>query len=223
MREFLKLVAEAINLPEPIIEIGSYQVAGQEELADLRPLFPGKSYTGCDMRSGNGVDRIENVECLSFADESIGTIICMDTLEHVKNIMQAKNEMHRVLKNDGYLVISSVMHHPIHDYPYDYWRFTPEAFNFLLEQYSSKIVFYQGFHNFPHTVFGIGAKTNCALESVSFINVAGEPLYTHGCNNTNDFTHSSWAALKNRFFHKCIYELTRMALRLQYATSRQAQ
>jgi hypothetical protein len=50
MNAFLYGVAratvQAFDLPGPIVEIGSYQVAGQEAVADLRRLFPGKSYLG---------------------------------------------------------------------------------------------------------------------------------------------------------------------------------
>lgn len=219
VREFVKMVTEHIDLPEPIIEIGSYQVEGQEELANLRPLFPGKRFTGCDMRPGNGVDRIENVECLSFQDESVGTIICMDTLEHVRNIISAKNEMHRVLKTNGYIIISSVMYHPIHDYPYDYWRFTPEAFSFLLNQYAYKKVFYQGFHDFPHTVLGIGAKTNNNnLEKISS-NINNEPIYIYGNEYAKTYDINTWTSLKYRFLHKCLRELMKLALKLQYSVS----
>ena len=37
-----RAVAETFDLPEPILEIGSYQVAGQEGIANLRSLFPGR-------------------------------------------------------------------------------------------------------------------------------------------------------------------------------------
>ena len=58
LREFLELCARTLACPEPIVEIGAFQVSGQEAIADLRPLFPGKNYIGCDMRPGVGVDRI---------------------------------------------------------------------------------------------------------------------------------------------------------------------
>ena len=56
-----RAVAGAFDLPAPVLEIGSYQVEGQEHIADLRSLFPGKEYVGTDFRAGPGVDRVENV------------------------------------------------------------------------------------------------------------------------------------------------------------------
>jgi hypothetical protein len=56
------------------------------------------------------------------------------------------------------VVLSSVMNFPIHDYPYDYWRFTPEAFKSILKPFSSAFVGFAGTDDFPHTVVGIGFK-----------------------------------------------------------------
>lgn len=217
VREFLRLITETINLPEPIIEIGSFQVDGQEELADIRPFFSGKEFTGCDMRPGKGVDRIENVEHLSFPDQSAGSIICLDTLEHVRDIISARNEMFRVLKPGGFIIISSVMDHPIHDYPYDYWRFTPEAFKFLLANFAPNRIFYQGFTDFPHTVFGIGTKSGCDLESISIDQVCGEPLnpYPADCV-TNIYARKTAGVYLLRLLRRCSRELKSLSLRLQY-------
>ena len=57
LREFFDLCARTLVCPEPIVEIGAFQVAGQEAIADLRPLFPGKIYIGCDMRPACGESR----------------------------------------------------------------------------------------------------------------------------------------------------------------------
>ena len=67
-------------------------------------------------------------------------------------------EIHRILLPDGIAVISSVMKFRIHDYPLDYWRFTPEGFKSLLKPFSSSFVGYAGKPKFPHTVVGIGFK-----------------------------------------------------------------
>lgn len=159
INNIVKIFAEEFSFQEPIVEVGSFQVPSQEKIAELRGYFPSKEYIGCDMREGTGVDRIENVEKLSFEDSSVGTILMMDTLEHVKNCHNAMNEVHRVLKKDGIVLMSSLMDFPIHDHPYDYWRFTPQAFKLLLDKFETKIVGYEGNSLKPHTVFGVGIKS----------------------------------------------------------------
>src|SRR5258708_35764991 len=95
VKAFIALAARAFDPPAPVVEIGACQTAGQEGFADLRALFAGKVYLGCDAAPGPGVDRIEDVHALSFADDSVGTIVCADTLEHVPDPVRAAGQMHR--------------------------------------------------------------------------------------------------------------------------------
>ena len=112
--------------PGPCFEFGSYQVDGQEGYANLRRLFAHKNYVGCDMRPGPGVDRVEDVTAISLPDESAGTVLCIETFEHVFEVSKAFNEVFRLLKPGGIFVITSPLNFRIHGYPDDYWRMTPE-------------------------------------------------------------------------------------------------
>jgi len=158
IRDFVELTAGVLELPGPIYEFGALQVPGQEGDADLRPLFPGRDYVGCDMRAGPGVDRVLNLHELDLPSASVGAALSLDTLEHVEFPRKAMSELHRVLADGGIAVISSVMNFPIHAYPDDYWRFTPEAFRSLLREFDSSLVESAGEPSFPHTVVGVGAK-----------------------------------------------------------------
>jgi len=158
IKDFVKAVSESMPILEPIYEFGSFQVEGQEAIADLRPLFPGKKYIGCDMRSGNGVDLLLNLHDIDLPDSTAGTVLALDTLEHVEFCRRAMSEVYRILKPGGVAIISSVMYFPIHEYPSDYWRFTPEGFRSLLNQFSYAMVDFLGKEDSPHTVVGIGIK-----------------------------------------------------------------
>jgi SAM-dependent methyltransferase len=154
-KAFLESALEVLDFPEPVVEIGSLQVPGQEGYGDIRTFFKGKQFIGCDMRPGLGVDQIENLEHLSFADASVGSLVMLDVIEHVRDLESCFREARRVLKPEGILVIASVMDFPIHAYPYDYWRFTPKAVEELLKSFGSTIVGSQGDAAYPHTVFGL--------------------------------------------------------------------
>ena len=158
IREFVRVVSETLTIRQPVVEIGALQVEGQPYSADLRPLFAETDYTGCDIRPGPGVDRIEDVHQLSFAADTLGTVLMLETLEHVKNPLQAMAEVFRVLQPGGLVVISSVMDFPVHEHPADYWRFAPQGFDLLLEGFAPRRVYLQGLPLFPHSVVGIGRK-----------------------------------------------------------------
>ena len=132
IKRFVEMFSKSFPIKEPIYEFGSLQVPGQEGFADLRPLFKGKKF--------------------------VGTALVIDTLEHTEDVRKAVNECYRVLKDNGILVITSVMNFPIHDYPEDYWRFTPEAFKSLLKPFKNSFVSSAGDKDFPHTIVGIGFK-----------------------------------------------------------------
>jgi SAM-dependent methyltransferase len=82
----------------------------------------------------------------------------LETLEHVQNPLRAMAEIARVLKPEGLVVISSCMDFPVHEYPADYWRFTPQGFDLLLEHFSPRRVYVQGHPRFPHSLTGVGRK-----------------------------------------------------------------
>lgn len=150
-------LVRAISLPDPIVEFGSLQWEGHDP-NDLRPLFPGRSFVGTDVQAGPGVDRVEDLRALSYADGSVGTALCVDTLEHVTDPPQAVRELTRVVADGGVCLITSVMLFGIHGYPEDYFRFTPEGFRTMLGGFDDVWVCGIGHPDIPTWVVGVGAK-----------------------------------------------------------------
>jgi hypothetical protein len=157
-KAFCRLAAETLDCPGPIFEFGSYQVEGQEGYANLRGFFASKEYVGCDMRPGPGVDRVEDVTAIGLPAGSAGTVLCIETFEHVFEVSKAFDEVFRVLKSGGIFVITSPFNFRIHAYPDDYWRITPSCLRRHLSRYAARVSGYQGDHAFPHTVMGVGLK-----------------------------------------------------------------
>ncbi len=135
-KAFCRLVAETFDCPGPVFEFGAYQVEGQEGYANLRSLFSGRDYVGCDMRPGPGVDRVEDVTAIRLPDQSAGTVLCIETFEHVFEVRRAFDEVFRILKPGGIFVITSPLNFRIHGYPDDYWRITPSCLRRMLEPYA---------------------------------------------------------------------------------------
>jgi SAM-dependent methyltransferase len=189
IKQFVKICAGTLPVSEPIYEFGSLQVQGQEGFADIRPLFPAKQYIGADMRKGTGVDIILSLHQINLPSESVGTVLILDTLEHVEFPRKAIEESYRILKPNGILVISSVMNFPIHDYPYDYWRFTPEAFKSLLTPFKSSFVGFAGKSDFPHTVIGIGIKDSIPESTMSELvrKLKDWEKYWRNCENLKEY------------------------------------
>jgi len=165
MNEFLhgmvRATAETFDLPEPILEVGAYQVAGQHAIADLRPLFPGKKYIGLDKRPGPGVDCVADVEALPQAAGSVGSVIAISTFEHVPRFWRAFEEIFRVLRPDGALLVACPFYFYIHAFPNDYWRFTPAALELLLESYPTRVMGWHGPTRRPINVWALAFRESC--------------------------------------------------------------
>ena len=156
--KFVQLAIDTLPINEPVYEFGSYQVEEAPESCNLRPLLTGKDYIGCDMRKGPGVDKVLNLHEIDLPDNSVGTVFLMDTLEHVEYPHQALAEIHRILKPDGLVIMSSVLDFFIHQTPNDFWRFTPDGFRSLLKQFKHSHTGYYGRDIFPHSLIGVGFK-----------------------------------------------------------------
>ncbi len=157
-KAFCRLVAENFDCPAPVYEFGSFQVEGQEGYANLREMFPGKVYVGCDMRPGPGVDRVEDVSAINLPDGAAGTVLCIETFEHVFEVRKAFDEVFRILKPGGIFVITTPLNFRIHGYPDDYWRLTPNCLRRLMAPYAVRVAGSQGHPSFPHSVMAVGIK-----------------------------------------------------------------
>jgi len=157
IKKFIKICAETLPIIEPIYEFGGAKVSGRQDF-DIKNLFPNKKFFSSDIKICPEVDTVLDLHNLNLPSGSVGTAIVLDTFEHLEYPRKAISEIYRVLKTNGVLIMSSTMDFPIHNYPYDYWRYTPEAFLSLLKLFVPKFVESVGKEDFPHTVIGVGSK-----------------------------------------------------------------
>ena len=99
-----------------------------------------------DMIPHNTVHKVEYPEydvcdLHQIIDHTYDLVICDQVLEHVKQPFDAVKEMHRVCKPRGILVLTTVFMYPIHEFPKDYWRFTPDGLKQLCIDFSAIIAF----------------------------------------------------------------------------------
>ncbi len=164
--KFVEICSQSLPILEPVYEFGALHVSGQEDRADLRQFFMGKEYIGTDMREGPGVDKIIDLHHIKLRSRSVGTALLMDTIEHAEFPRKAIENIYKVLKKNGILIVSSHMYFPIHAHPNDYWRFTPEGLRSLMKPFDTVFIDAYGEPDFPHTVIGFGCKGKLSDESM---------------------------------------------------------
>ena len=152
----MRALADALALPGPVVEYGSYRGGARAGDPDLRPLFPGKVFLGVDARPGRGVDLVAPAEALPIADRSVGTFIALNALQHVGRFWLALEHIRRVLRPDGVIILCMPFHERIAGGPSDYWRFAPDGFDLLLEDYTQRLLGWQGTPKRPLHVWAAG-------------------------------------------------------------------
>lgn len=72
-------------------------------------------------------------ELPNLMQNCLGTITCLNVLEHVQNPFQVFSALHQILRSGGLLIIETVFSFPYHPSPRDFWRFSPECLRHLAE------------------------------------------------------------------------------------------
>jgi SAM-dependent methyltransferase len=130
---YVKWAISYFHFEEPILDT----CAGWEPNF-YQPLFPGKQYIKQDMRNFDPpcIDIICDIgDMKPVSDESIGLVLNLESLEHLPYPQKAIDEIRRVLRPNGLLILTTVMHFKIHQAPRDYWRFTPDGIELLLNRF----------------------------------------------------------------------------------------
>ncbi len=114
----------------PFLEVGSRDYG---TTSDLAVLFPGETYIRVDMSAGKSVDRVIDLTIpFDQVDSALGllrfgTIFCLCVLEHCDQPFKMAENLTRLLKPKGKILISVPFAWKFHSYPSDYWRFTHEG------------------------------------------------------------------------------------------------
>jgi SAM-dependent methyltransferase len=131
--DYLKWAVKRFPFEEPILDTS----AGWE-LSDYQSLFRGKRYVKQDSRGFDPpcIDIVCDIgDMKPIPDESFGLVLNLESLEHISNPQKAIDEIHRILRPKGLLILTTVMQFKTHLAPRDYWRFTPDGIELLLNRF----------------------------------------------------------------------------------------
>ncbi len=155
---YVRWAIERFPFEEPILDT----CAGWEPNF-YKPLFPGKQYIKQDMRDFDPpcIDVICDISDMRpISEESIGLVLNLESLEHLPAPLKAIDEIHRVLRPNGLLILTTVMHFKIHRAPKDYWRFTPDGMELLLSRFKILDCTLEGDSKRPKGIWVTAQKTS---------------------------------------------------------------
>jgi SAM-dependent methyltransferase len=112
------------------------------------------SYVGLDIEySGNNegksdIDVYYDGKVFPFESKSIDVLFSSETFEHIFNLPEILDEIHRVLKPGGQLLFTCPFFWPEHEAPFDFARYTSFAIKDLLQRNGFEIVNYEKTGNY---------------------------------------------------------------------------
>lgn len=104
---------------------------------------------------------------LPFKNESFDTVISNQVLEHIPEPYILFSEAYRVLKYNGYLILTTPQVWGLHEIPNDYYRYTPYGLKYLAEKSGFKV-------EYTEPTCGLWATVGQRISSFIF--------YTYGGN-----------------------------------------
>jgi SAM-dependent methyltransferase len=100
-------------------------------------------YIGCDVvqSSLHKVDEICKATDLSFGESSFDTVFTTQVIEHVEDPFRMLAEISRVLKPQGYLILSAPFSWEIHEAPYDFYRYSKYGLEHMIRSAGFDLVY----------------------------------------------------------------------------------
>lgn len=95
---------------------------------------------------------------LPFDDASFDTIILSDVLEHLYKPERCWQNMARVLRPRGKLIMNVPFYYPLHEQPFDYFRYTEFALQRFATESGFAVVELQPLGGAPEVIADISAK-----------------------------------------------------------------
>lgn len=157
VRDYVRRIINHYDFEDPVLDCG----AGWEPNY-YEPLFSNRRYLKQDMQDYDPpcIDIVcDMCDMREVKDESIGLVLLMESLEHIVYPQKALNEIFRILKPNGLLILTTVMAMGIHKCPKDYWRFCPDGIELLLRAYKIVDFTLEGYPSFPLGIWATAQKT----------------------------------------------------------------
>jgi len=139
IRKFVRWCGNNLEIKGPVLDLGSGYRNNRPELDPKNVL----DYKTLDLNADLGPDYVGDAQNISkIEDNTFGTIVCTELIEHVEEPKKVISESARILKEGGLFIFTVPFWMPIHekDYQKDYWRFTPRGIKYLLQSHFKDIL-----------------------------------------------------------------------------------
>lgn len=124
-----------------------------------RKLFEVEEYVGLDIEeSGNhkqhkSVDVFYDGTVIPFENETFDSVFTSEVFEHVFNLDEVIQELNRVLKINGKILVTVPFVWDEHEIPYDFGRYSSYGIKYTMEKHGFEIISLHKTSNFVLSIF----------------------------------------------------------------------
>ena len=116
-----------------LVDLGCGEAPYKEYLLQYADKYIGVDWT--NTLHNSKADVLSNLnEKVNLPDEYADTVVSLSVIEHLFEPQAFLNECYRIMKKGGTLVLQAPFQWWIHEAPYDYFRYTPYAFKYMLDK-----------------------------------------------------------------------------------------
>ncbi len=123
LKKYIKKYANGV-----ILDVGS-------SLSPYKKIIKYEKYLSLDIDSKNNPDIVSDIHNIKWESDYFDTVIATEVLEHLENPKIALDEIYRILKKNGHVILTTRFFYPYHPQPKDYYRFTKDSLNFLFNKF----------------------------------------------------------------------------------------
>lgn len=139
-----------------VLDVGSALAGDTWRRAYRELISPRWTYIGADISPGPNVDLVMlSPYQIQTEGDSFDVVISGQCLEHVERPWVLVPEMARMLKPEGFLILTAPWQWTIHRYPLDCWRILPDGMKVLLRDAHLKVL---DTYVIENDCWGIGQK-----------------------------------------------------------------
>lgn len=132
-------------------------------------LFSVQEYIGMDMESTghehkhSKIDVFYNGRIIPFEQETFDSVFCSEVFEHVFNLDEVLQEINRVMKKGGQILITVPFCWNEHEIPYDFARYSSFGIKYILENSGFEVIKSKKSGNFARVIWQLWAVYFYAL------------------------------------------------------------
>jgi SAM-dependent methyltransferase len=127
VRALVDCLAGTLPANAPVLDVGACEQYYRSDIERLGPVL------ALDVAVYGATDVIGDAHALPFRDASLGAVVVIEVLEHLRRPWHFFQEAARTLAPGGVLVGVAPQYCPTHGFPYDFFRYTRGGLTSLAE------------------------------------------------------------------------------------------